>query len=58
MIENLQYTLLPQGLKNSPAMFEWIVNVILGNGKGRGILSDIEDVNLEPEAAEEHLYSL
>ncbi len=45
-------------LKNSPGTFQRIVNTILGDRKGRDVMSFIDDVSVGTEKAEEHLASL
>ena len=54
----LQYTRLPQGLKNSPGTFQRIVNLILGDRKGQDVLSYVDDTSIGTETEEEHLKSL
>eukprot|EP00171_Calliarthron_tuberculosum_P002219 IDg2219t1 len=54
----LQYTRLPQGLKNSPGTFQRIVNLIQGDRKGRDVLSYVDDTSVGTETEEDHLLSL
>ncbi len=54
----LQYTRLPQGLKNSPGTFQRIVNTILGDRKGKDAMAFIDDTSVGTESEEEHLQSL
>ena len=54
----LQYTRLPQGLKNSPGMFQRIVNLILGERKGKDVLSYFDDTSAGAETGGERLKSL
>ena len=49
---------LSQGLKNSPAAFQRILNIILGDRKGRDVAANMDDVSLGAESAEAHLQSL
>ncbi len=53
-----QYTRLPQGLKNSPATFQRIVNEILGDLKGQCVWSYMDDASVGSETAENHLREL
>ncbi len=54
----LQYTRLPQGLKNSPGTFQRIVNTILGDRKGRDVMAFMDDTSVGIESEEEYLESL
>lgn len=54
----LRYVRLPQGLKNSPAAFQRIINVILGDRKGRDVWAFMDDVSVGAKSAETHLQSL
>lgn len=54
----LQYTRLPQGLKNSPGTFQRIVNVILGDRKGRDVQAFMDDISIGTATEDEHLESL
>lgn len=51
----LRYLRLPQGMKNSPAAFQRVVNFILGNRKGMDIWAFMDDVSLGTATADEHL---
>ena len=42
----VQYKRLPQGLKNSPATFQRIVNTVLGDLKGLSVLAFMDDVSV------------
>ncbi len=50
----LQYTRLPQGLKNSPGTFQRIVNTILGDRKGRDVMAFMDDTSVGTETEVEH----
>ena len=54
----LRYLRLPQGLKNSPAAFQRVINIILRDRKGRDVWAFIDDVSLGTESAEAHLESV
>ena len=54
----LRYVRLPQGLKHSPAAFQRVINIILGDRKGRDVWAFMDDVSLGTESAEDHLGSL
>lgn len=54
----LQYTRLPMGLKNSPGMFQRILNRILGPRKGKDVMSFMDDASVGTESEDEHLVSL
>ena len=54
----LQYTRLPQGTKNSPGTLQRILNVILGDRKGRDVLAFLDDASFGTETEEEHLEAL
>ena len=54
----LRYVRLPQGLKNSPAVFQRTVNTILGGRKGRDVWAFMDDISLGTCTAEVHLDSL
>ena len=54
----LQFTRLPQGLTHSSGTFERILNMILGNRKGRDVLAFMDDTSLGTETENEHLKSL
>lgn len=54
----LQYTRLPQGLKNSPGTFQRIVNFILGDRKGRDVMAFMDDTSVGTATEEEHLEPL
>ena len=53
-----QYKRLPQGLKNSPAVFRRIVNPTLGSLKGQSACSFIDDGSVESETAVAHVEEL
>lgn len=54
----LQYTRLPQGLRNSPAVFQRIVNLMLGPLKGKCVWAFIDDGCIGSETPEEHIKDL
>eukprot|EP00171_Calliarthron_tuberculosum_P000048 IDg48t1 len=54
----LQYRRLPQGIKNDPGTFQRIVNMILGDRKGRDVMAFVDDTSVGTETEEEHLKSL
>jgi len=54
----LQYTRLPQGLKNSPAVFQRLVNLVLGKYKGRSVWAFMDDGNIGTIDEESHLEEL
>ena len=54
----LRYICLPQGLKNSPAVFQRIVTFTLGNRKGLDVWAFMDDVSLGTTTVEEHLHSV
>ena len=54
----LHYTRLPQGLKNSPGTFQRILNLLLGDRKGKELLAFIDDTSIGAETVDEHLESL
>ena len=49
---------LPQGMNNSPAVFQRIVNFILGGRKGLEIWAFMDDVSLGTHTVEKHLQSV
>ena len=51
----LQYTRLPQGLKNSPAVCQRAVNHILGDLKGQQVLAYRDDILAGSMGEEEHV---
>ena len=53
-----QYKRLPQGLKNSPAVFQPIVNATLGSLKGRSVWSFMDDGSVGTERAVAHVEEL
>ena len=54
----LRYVRLPQGLKNSPAVFQRVVNAILGSRKGRDVWAFMDDISMGTQTAEAHLLCL
>jgi Reverse transcriptase (RNA-dependent DNA polymerase) len=54
----VQYRRLPQGLKNSPATFQRIVNQTLGDLKGDTVSGFVDDISLGTETVGEHLMVL
>ena len=54
----LRYVRLPQGLKNSPAVFQRVVNALFASRKGRDVWEFMEDISMRTLTAEEHLRSL
>lgn len=54
----LRYVRPPQGLQNSPAAFQRVINSILGDLKGRDVKAFMVDVSFGTESAEGHLRSL
>lgn len=54
----LQFTRLPQGLKNAPGTFQRIINMILGDRKGRDVLAFMDDTSIGTANEDEHLESL
>ena len=53
-----QYRRLPQGLKNSPATFQRIVNNILGDLKGQNVWCYMDDASVGSMSPEQHLEDL
>ena len=53
-----QHCRLPQGLKNSPATFQRIVNTVLGAMKGRSVSGFVDDVSVGTSDAAEQLQEL
>ena len=53
-----QFKRLPQGLKNSPATFQRIVNNILGDLKGQNVWCYVDDASVGSMTPEEHLKDL
>lgn len=58
MLGLLQYTGLPQGVKNAAGTFQRVIDVILGDRKGKDVLTFLDDENIGIETEEEHLKSL
>lgn len=54
----LQYTRLPQGMKNAPDTLQRVLNVVLGDRKGRDVLAFMDDTSAGTETEEEHLTAL
>jgi len=54
----LQYTRMPQGLRNSPGTLQRVINETLGDWKGSSALSYVDDLTVGSEDAEEHLQDL
>ena len=54
----LQYTRLPQGMKNAPGTLQRILNVVLGDRKGHDVLAYMDDTSAGTETEEEHLVAL
>jgi hypothetical protein len=54
----VQYRRLPQGLKNSPATFQRIVNQTLGDLKGDTVSGFVDDISVGTETVGEHLMVL
>jgi hypothetical protein len=50
----VQYRRLPQGLKNSPATFQRIVNQTLGDLKGDTVSGFVDDISVGTETVGEH----
>jgi len=53
-----QYCRLPMGMKNSSAAFQRIVNLVLGDLKGRSVWAYMDDGSVGTITAEEHLKEL
>lgn len=53
-----RYARMPQGLKNSPAAFQRIINAIFGDREGRDVWDFLYDAGLGTESAATHLQSL
>jgi hypothetical protein len=51
----MQYRRLPQGLKNSPATFQRIVNATLGDLKGDTVSGFVDDISVGTTTVKEHL---
>jgi transposase InsO family protein len=51
----MQYRRLPQGLKNSPATFQRIVNTVLGDLKGNSVSGFVDDISVGTKTVKEHL---
>ena len=49
---------LPQGLKNSPAVFHRVVNAIIGSRKGCNVWPFMDDISRGSQTAEAHLLCL
>ena len=58
VVRLLRYLRLPQGLKNSPAVFQRISTVVFGDRKGEDLWAFMDDVSLGTGSAEAHLQSL
>lgn len=58
VVELLQYTRLPQGLKKSPGTFQRVVNSILSHRRRSDALSYIDDKNIGTETEEQRITSL
>ena len=54
----LQYTRLPQGMKNSPVTLQRIIYNVLGDGKGQDVFAFMEDTSVGIETEEQNLPSL
>lgn len=54
----LQYTRLPQGMKNASGTLQRILNVVLGDRKGRDVLAFMDDTSVGTATEKEHLESL
>jgi len=54
----VQYCRLPQGMKNSPAVFQRLVNQVLGALKGDTVWAFMDDGSVGTEDAESHLAAL
>lgn len=54
----LQYTGLPQGFKNAPGDFQRIINIILGDMKGRNVLTIMDGTSVGTPDEETHLQAL
>lgn len=54
----LEYTRLPQGLKNSPGPFQRILNLILVERNGNDVLSYVDDTSVGTATEEEFSESL
>ena len=54
----LQYCRLPMGMKNSPGVFQRIVNRVLGKFKGKSVWAFMDDGNVGTEDEETHLNEL
>ncbi|KAJ8903239.1 hypothetical protein NDN08_004349 [Rhodosorus marinus] len=53
-----QYTRMPQGLKNSPATLQRVINATLGDLKGRPAFAYMDDLTVGSEDAWGHLRDL
>ena len=54
----LQYTRLPQGMKNSSVTLQRIINTVLGDRKGQDVFAFMDDTSVGTETEEQHLSSL
>ena len=54
----LQYTRLPQGMKNSSVTLQRIINIVLGDRKEQDVFAFMDDTSVGTETEEENLSSL
>ena len=54
----LQYSRLPQGMKNSSVTLQRIINIVLGDRKGHDVFAFMDDTSVGTDTEEEHLSSL
>ena len=52
------FTVMPFGLKNAPATFQRMMDVVLSGLKWKGLMVYMDDIVLYSKTAEEHLYVL
>lgn len=57
VVRLLQYTRLPQGMKNSSETLQKIINTVLGDRKGQDVFAFIDDTSAGTETEEQHLSS-
>ncbi len=56
--EHYQYKRLPQGMINSPATFQRLMNIVLGTMNGKSALCYIDDIFLFSKSFNDHLITL
>ena len=49
-----KYTVMPMGLTNAPLVFQWFMNLVLGDLINRGVVVYIDDILIYSESEEEH----